>query len=142
MVFLIYGDHKPLFSDEMYQELGMVNSLEDEQGMADYLGTPYLIWANEAAKRLTGNGFTGDGPVTSPGYLMNLLFEQLEWQGPAFMQYTEEVRETIPVICTKGAYMEDGVFRQTLSAEGDAMLRQYRDLLFYLHYRPELAEEQ
>lgn len=142
MVFLVYGDHKPLFSDELYQELGMVNSLEDEQGMTDYLGTPYLIWANEAAKKLTGNDFAGEGPITSPGYLMNLLFEQLDWQGPAFMQYTEKVRHTLPVICTKGAYIENGAFCQTLSPEGDAMLRQYRDLLYYLHYRPELAEEQ
>lgn len=141
MVFLIYGDHKPLFSDEVYQELGIVNTLEDEQGMLDYLGTPYLIWANESAKQLTGNDFTGSGPMTSPGYLMNLLFDQLGWKGPAFMQYTEEIRQRLSVICTKGGYLENGVYHQTLSEEGDAVLKQYRDLLYYLHYRPELSEE-
>ncbi len=142
MVFLIYGDHKPLFSDELYNEIGITNTLEDEQGMTDYLGTPYLIWANEAAKKLTGNEFSGSGPTTSPGYLMNILFDRLGWQGPAFMQYTEEVRKTLSVICTKGGYVENGIYCQNLSSDGEAILKQYRDLLYYLHYRPELAEEQ
>ncbi len=141
MVFLIFGDHKPLFSDEVYQELGITTSMEDGQGMEDYLGTPYLIWANEAAKQLSGNEFSGNGPTTSPGYLMNLLFNQLGWEGPAFMQYTENVRQTISVICTKGGYIEDGIYCQALSAEGNTILKQYRDLLYYLHYRPELAEK-
>ena len=139
MVFLIYGDHKPLFSDEVYEELGVLNSMETEQGTVNYLGTPYLIWANQKAKEVLKDSMTGDSPLASPGYLMNILFSRLGWQGPAFMQFTNEIREHISVICTKGGYLEEGLYTQELSNRGKEYLKTYQDLLYYLHYRPELA---
>ena len=139
MVFLIYGDHKPLFEDELYEELGVVNTLENEKRMEDYLGTPYLIWANHAAKAILQNNMTGYGPLTSPGYLMNLLFNKLGWKGPAFMQFTEEIRPHLSVICTKGGYIEDGVYTQDLSEKGKELLSRYWDMQYYVRYRPELA---
>ena len=140
MVLLIYGDHKPWFGDEVYEELNLKMSMDTEQGMLDYLGTPYLIWANAAARDQLQNEFAGEGIVTSPGYLMNILFNQLGWKGPAFMQYTETVREMIPVICMRGGYLEEGKYVQELSEKGIKLLSQYQSLFYYLHYRPELAE--
>ena len=64
-----------------------------------------------AAKTILQDDMTGDGPMTSPGYLMNILFNRLGWKGPAFMQFTEEIRG------------------------------QYQDMQYYIHYRPELAEK-
>ncbi len=139
IVLMIYGDHKPWFGDEFYAEFGIPINMETEKGMVDYLGTPYLIWANDAAKKTLGNDFVGEGPMTSPGYLMNLLFGQLGWDGPAFMQFTEEVRKQISVICTKGGYLENECYTQNLDEEGNRLLKQYRDMLYYVHYRPELA---
>ena len=139
-VVLIYGDHKPWFGDAVYAELGIPITMETEQGMADYLGTPYLIWANKAAKEVLQDDMTGEGPMTSPGYLMNILFERLGWKGPAFMQFTEAIREYIPVICTKGGYVEDGVYTQDLSEDGKKLLKQYRDVQYFVRYKPELAE--
>jgi len=138
-VVLIYGDHKPWFGDPVYAELGISISMESEQGMVDYLGTPYLIWANQAAKEVLHDNMTGEGPMTSPGYLMSILFDRLGWKGPAFMQFTEEIRERIPVICTKGGYIEDGVYTQNLSEEGKEQLKQYQDVQYYVRYKPELA---
>ena len=138
-VVLIYGDHKPWFGDSVYEELGIPVSMETEQGMTDYLGTPYLIWANHAAKTVLHDELTGEGPMTSPGYLMNILFDRLGWKGPAFMQFTEEIREQIPVICTKGGYIEDDVYTQNLSDNGKALMKQYRDMQYYVRYKPELA---
>ena len=140
-VVLIYGDHKPWFGDEVYAELGIPITMETEQGMADYLGTPYLIWANQAAKTILQDDMTGDGPMTSPGYLMNILFDCLGWKGPAFMQFTEEIRGHIPVICTKGGYIEDGNYTQNLSESADKLMTQYQDMQFYIRYKPELAEQ-
>ena len=139
-VVLIYGDHKPWFGDEVYAELGITISMETEKGMEDYLGTPYLIWANHAAKELLQDDMTGEGPVTSPGYLMNLVFDRLGWKGPAYMQFTEDVRQELPVICTKGGYIEDSVYTQELSEAGAEQLKHYRDMQYYIRYRPELAE--
>jgi len=139
-VVLIYGDHKPWFGDSVYAELGIPVTMETEQGMVDYLGTPYLIWANQAAKAVLYDDMTGEGPTTSPGYLMSILFDRLGWKGPAFMQFTEELRERIPVICTKGGYIEDGVYTQNLSEKGKELLKQYQDVQYYVRYKPELAE--
>ena len=139
-VVLIYGDHKPWFGDAVYAELGIPITMENEQGMSDYLGTPYLIWANEAAKEVLQDDMAGEGPMTSPGYLMNILFDRLGWKGPAFMQFTEAIREHIPVICTKGGYVEDGVYTQDLSENGKKLLKQYRDVQYFVRYKPELAE--
>ena len=140
VVCLIYGDHKPLFADEVYLDLGISNTMATEQGMVNYLGTPYLIWANPAAKAVLENELVGTGPVTSPGYLMNVLFEQLGWTGPAFLQFTSDVMQHISLICTRGGYVEDGQYVQNLGERGEKLLKEYRDLLYYLHYRPELAE--
>ena len=139
-VVLIYGDHKPWFGDEVYAELGIPITMQDEQGMADYLGTPYLIWANQAAKTVLQDDMTGDGPMTSPGYLMNILFDRIGWKGPAYMQFTEQIRAFIPVICTKGGYIEDGVYTQNLGENGEKLMKQYQDMQYYVRYKPELAE--
>ncbi len=101
VVLLIYGDHKPWFGDSMYAELGVRIHTDNEKGMIDYLGTPYLIWANEAAKEIIENDFIGGLPMVSPGYMMNVLFDVLGWRGPQFMQYTSSVMEHLPVVCTK-----------------------------------------
>ena len=82
---------------------------------------------------------SGDAPTVSPGYLMNVLFDELSWNGPAFMQYTREVMAHIPVICNRGGYIVDGVYTQALDAQWNTSLKEYQNLLYYIHYRPELA---
>ena len=139
-VVMIYGDHKPWFGDEVYTELNIPITMETEQGMIDYLGTPYLIWANQAAKNVLHDDMTGNGPMTSPGYLLNILFERLGWKGPAYMQFTEEIRMHIPVICSKGGYIEEGAYTQSLSENGKKLMKQYQDVQYYVRYRPELAK--
>ena len=139
-VVMFYGDHKPWFGDEVYEELGMRISMETEQGMRDYLATPYVIWANAAAKALLQNDFSGIGPTVSPGYMMNILFDELGWDGPAFMSFTRKAMTNIPVICARGGYIEEDSYRRKLSETGSAMLNEYRLLQYYLHYRPELSE--
>ena len=124
----------------MYAELGIPITMENEPGMVDYLGTPYLIWANQAAKTALQDDMTGDGPMTSPGYLMNILFDRIGWKGPAYMQFTEQIRASIPVICTKGGYIEDGVYTQNLSENGEKLMKKYQDMQFFVRYKPELSE--
>ena len=139
MIVLFYGDHKPWFGDQAYEELGLHITMETQKGMEDYLSTPYVIWANPAAKQMLEVTMSGDAPTVSPGYLMNVLFDELSWNGPAFMQYTREVMAHIPVICNRGGYIVDGVYTQALNAQWNTSLKEYQNLLYYIHYRPELA---
>lgn len=140
VVVLVYGDHKPWLGDEVYEEMGLSFSMETEADMIRYLGTPYLIWANQATKEKMGVSFQGKLPTVSPGYLMNVLFDQLGWDGPAYMQITDGIMVHLPVICTRGGYIEDGKYVQKPDEKGEELLKTYDSLQYYLRYRPELAK--
>ena len=135
-VLLIYGDHPPAFASQVYDECGVSFSLDREEDFLRYFGTPYLIWANDAAKAQLGGDFTGEGPTVSPCYLMNLLFEALGWKGSAYLQYVGDKLDRLPLISTNGAYLEDGVFTASLSPEGEALLREYAWVQYYEHMLP------
>lgn len=131
-VVLVYGDHNPLFTDNaVYAEASVSFDMSSEKGFMDYYSTPYMIWANEAAKELLGNDFIGEGPVISPGYLMGVLFEQLGWKGSAYMQFTESVREKLPVIHQSEYYIDGDSFSLQLSQQGEEALRDYEYVQYY-----------
>ena len=97
----------------------------------DGYATPYLFWANDAARDVLGCDLTGDAPTISPCFLMNVLFDQLGWEGSAYMQYTDTVRARLPVIHTSGLYLVDGALTDTLSAEDQAILDEFRCVQYY-----------
>ncbi len=134
VVVLIYGDHKPWLGNDasIYHELGVSFDLTKEQGVLAYYGTDYLIWANDAAKETLSFDFTGEGPVTSSGYLMNILFNTLGWQGPAYMQFTEHVRQSIPVLTSVNLFFEDGLTHE-LSEEAHSLAEQLWIVQYYRH---------
>jgi len=82
--------------------------------------TRYLIWSNAAAKEILGydvqGEVQGEGPTVSPCYLMNLLFQQLDWDGPAFLQAMNDMMEIFPVIHTLSPehYIIDGIFTEEI----------------------------
>ena len=136
-VVLIYGDHNPAFGfTRVYNECGLAYDLKQEDDFLRYFGTPYLIWANDAARAQLGSDFTGEGPTVSPGYLMNVLFDALGWQGSAYLQYVGGVMKSLPLISTNGAFVENGVFTDTLSPAGKALLLEYRCVQFYEQHLP------
>ena len=132
-VVLIYGDHKPWFGMDAYKELGISFDLNTEKGMLDYLSTPYIIWANESAKEVLQNDFQGSGETVSPGYLMNVLFEQLNYKGPAFMQYTDSLKVHIPVISAMDCYVEEEQYCRELSQNGKTLYNDYSIVQYYLY---------
>ena len=133
VVVLLYGDHTPYFTEApVYAECGVSFDMGTEEGFFAYYGTPYLIWANDAAKEQLGTAFSGEGPTLSPGYLMNLLFERLGWEGSAFSQFTDRIRARLPVVSTNGAWVENGVFTAAPDAESRELLRSYEWAQYWL----------
>lgn len=136
-VVLIYGDHNPSFGGAaLYDACGVRFPMDTEDGFLRYYGTPYLIWANDAAKEQLDRDFTGEGPTVSPGYLMNLLFDALGWPGSAYLQYVGDMMERLPLVNVNGGYIEDGVFSNSLSPEGEALLQSFRSVQYYEHRLP------
>ena len=111
VILVLYGDHKPWLGDSnsVYYELGINIDLSQEEGFYNYYTTRYLIWANDAARSLLGDSFTGEGPSVSPMYLMGLVFDRCGWEGPGYMQLAREWQQVLPVISSAGYTVEAGV---------------------------------
>lgn len=139
VVIVLFGDHKPWLGDgsSVYAELGIdLNFGDSEEGFRNYYTTRYLIWANDAAKQALGKDFQGAGRDLGPYFLMDELFRQCGWEGPAYMQATRACSETVPVLSVAGLYLENGVLTDTLTKDAE-LVRQYRCLEYYerKHFR-------
>ena len=80
----------------------------------------------------------GEGPDLSPCFLMNELFEQCGWDGPAYMQYTDTVRARLPVCHTSGRYLADGTVTGALAGDDQELYTQFRGVQYY--YRRHFEE--
>ena len=134
MVIVLFGDHKPWLGDgnSVYETLGINLDFSTEEGFYHYYATRYLIWANDAAKDVLGNNFTGEGPDLGPYFLMNQVFRLCGWEGPAFVQATQQVMDRVPVHNTPtGLYVEQGVLTGSLTPEGQALVDDYNTMQYY-----------
>ncbi|MCR5137844.1 MAG: LTA synthase family protein [Oscillospiraceae bacterium] len=140
-VLMFYGDHKPWLGDgnSVYKELGIDLNVHDAETLLNRFSTPYVIWANPAAQTMLETEFSGSGPLISSGYLMNVLFQALGWEGNSVMRFTDRVLTSLPVINTDGFYYEDGQFTSQLSENGSLLLQQYDNLMYYISTHPELV---
>ncbi len=107
VVLVLFGDHKPWGGNgnSAYADMGLTFDLGTLQGFYDYYATPYLIWANSAAKEVLGSDFTGEGGDFSPCFLMPKVFDLCGWTGPGFMQLARQVREITPLVHERGLYL-------------------------------------
>lgn len=133
VILVLFGDHNPWLGDgnSVYHNLGINLDLSTEEGFRNYYTTRYIIWANDAAKEVLGNDFTGSGPDIGPYFLMNLVFETCGWTGPAYLQANNQIAHQVPVVHTTGRYLERGAITNSLTPEGEALVRDYLNLQYY-----------
>ena len=133
VVFVLFSDHLPWMGDGnvYYAEMGIDFSTSSEEIVRQQHTTEYLLWANNAAKKVLGNDFVGEGPTISPCYLMNILFEQCSWDGPAYMQVMDEQQKVFPVASTVGKYVVDDVFTCEIPEERKELFSQFVCLQYY-----------
>ena len=62
-VLVAFGDHKPWLGEgnSVYEMLGIDLDVSTLEGFYNYYATPYIMYANDAAKQITGNQFVGEG---------------------------------------------------------------------------------
>ena len=135
VVLVVFTDHLPWMGDGnvFYEEMGIDVDITERESFRTRFETDYLIWANDAAKKQLGNNFLGKGPTISPHYLMNLVFEQCGWEGPAYMQAMDELMQSLPVITTNEFLLVDDQLCTAgeLSAEQSEQLRNFHYLQYY-----------
>lgn len=112
IILVVFSDHLPWMGNGniFYSEMGIEFQTNTEKGFRDYYTTEYFIWANSPAKQMLKNNFQGKGPTISPCYLMNEIFKQCGWKGPAYMQAMSSLEDIFPVVTTNGGYIVDGQF--------------------------------
>ncbi len=100
LVLVFFGDHKPWMGNGggVYGAYGINIDTSTEDGFMNYYSTRYLILANDAAKEISGNSFSGEGETLSVSFLMNKVFELCGYEGNEYMQFTSEVMKESPVI--------------------------------------------
>ena len=108
VVMVLFGDHNPWLGTDnsAYNMMDINMDMGTVEGFENYYETPYIIWANEKAKRVLGKDFKGEGPVISPNHLMGELFQYIGWEGNEYMQYTNNLKEQLPV--NHEAYFKTG----------------------------------
>ena len=133
VVLVTFGDHLPWMGDgnAFYQEMGIDIDPGSDDGFLRYYSTRYLIWANDAARAVLGSDVRGEGPDISPCYLMNLVFRQLGWEGPAFLQAMDGMMDVFPVVTTNDRYVVDGALVNEIPPQREAL---FRDFLYLQQY--------
>lgn len=134
IVLVVFGDHKPWLGNgnSVYHALGVTLDQDSQEGFYNYWSTPYLIWANGAAKAALGRDVRGKGPDISPCFLMNVLFEQLGWTGDAYMQAADQCRAQLPVIHSHGVRLTaGGELTAQLPPEQKELARRFLCLSYY-----------
>ncbi|MBE7054003.1 MAG: LTA synthase family protein [Ruminococcaceae bacterium] len=127
--FVFFGDHLPYFDNQIYNEyLGYDVSCSTEESLIKKYKVPYLICANDAAKKhMKENGMelkNGEQPLISANFLSAKLVDYMGASVPKFYQFLNDVSKKINVIAPT-YYFEDGKFTSQLSEEGKKLLNDY-----------------
>ena len=133
VVVVLFGDHMPWLGNSyvVYNELGINIDLSTEEGFYNFYETPYLIWANDAAKEVLDNDFTGYGGDISPCFLMNKVFDLCSWQGNAFMKASNALYSRTGIVSAAGYFVENNILTTELSDETESIYRNYEIIEYY-----------
>lgn len=107
VVLVIFGDHKPWAGNgnSVYTELNADFDFSTLEGFSQYYATPYVIWANSAAREILGQSFRGNGKTVSPCFLMPELFDLCGWEGPGFMKLSRQLRNATPLVHSTNRFL-------------------------------------
>jgi hypothetical protein len=134
VVIVLFGDHKPWLGNSsfVYAELGIDLSRSSDESFYNYYETPYIIWANDAAKAVLAGDFAGDGGDFSPFLLMPRLFNECGWGGDEYMKACRELWETLDVVHVTGVVRENGRLISKPSEAAETALNRLLMLQYYL----------
>ncbi|MGM9521128.1 MAG: sulfatase-like hydrolase/transferase, partial [Oscillospiraceae bacterium] len=135
VVIVFFGDHMPWLGDgnSVYAELGINIDLGTEEGFYNYYSTPYIIWANDAAKAATGGSFTGDGGDMSSCFLMDRIFTECGWGRSAYMQLNHRLYELTNIVSSSSGYYNiDGQLTKDPGGDAGELIRELQFAEYYM----------
>lgn len=141
IVLILFGDHNPWLGnkDWVYDMLNVDFDHDTPVGAENYYATPYVIYANEPAKKTLGKSFKGVGNTISPMFLMNEFFEYAELKGSKYLNYLSDLKKTYSVI--NDVYtMKNNEYISTDKVLNDEELKQFKSIEYYVKNKS-LAEK-
>lgn len=130
VILVFFGDHMPALGYAP-NHIGMNMNWNTEEGFYNFYTVPYLVWANDAAKRVTGGSFSGDGGTMSACFLMDRIFTECGWGKPSYMQLQHETAQRVSIVHLNGWICADGVLTREPEGEPAELLRKMRMAEYY-----------
>ena len=133
VVLILFGDHMPSLGDKnsAYDEFGISLDLSTDEGFYNAFSTPYVIWANDAAKRVLGNDFVGEGPNIGTNFLMNEFFRLAGYTGNEYMQYTTDLMQTFECFHRIDVFLTPEGLRRELTPEQEDIYEEFKNVQYY-----------
>ena len=135
-VVLFFGDHLPYFDAELqaYKDIGYNITDDSLESLKLKHSTPYLIWANDSAKKLiTEQGGTimqGEGQEISSNYLGLELLKYINMDLPPFFNFIDKLQEKINII-SQNYYFSENNFHVDLTSELNELINAYKIWEYY-----------
>ncbi len=109
VVVVLFGDHSPRLIDGAEEILGFSAEEGSPELKRNTYATPYVIWANDAAKALFQKDFKGSLPTIDPQQMIsNVLFKYLGWHGSSYHAFLQDLGNS--VTCQKNDFWTvDGI---------------------------------
>lgn len=138
-IIILFGDHNPYISEGTrgFEELGINMDTSSDEGFDNYYKTPYVIHANDSAKKVFNKDFVGEGESMSPMFLMSYLFEYCGIKGNEYNQYLKDLREKTSII-HPSLYKNGNVYVR-LTNKTPKIVSEYQNVNYYyatnFHYK-------
>lgn len=132
VIIVMFGDHNPLLGDGNggYVQNGLNLDLGTVKGFKEYYEIPYIIWANDYAKEMYSQSFVGSGDSFSAMYFLPYLFQYLGMEGNEYMQYLNDLYETMPVL-NDYFYLVNGEWKKELNQQEQALYDSFVNTEYY-----------
>ena len=128
-IVILFGDHNP-YLENVWSEFNINMDLGTQEGLDNYYKTPYIIHANEPAKKQFDKTFVGKGEDMSPMFLMSYLFEYCGIKGSDYNQYLTELSKTTNIL-NSYIFNENGKMIRITNNNLSNKIKEYKNVNYY-----------
>ena len=112
--------------------MGIPCDLSSLEGSVNTYETPYMVWANPAAKELfAGKNLVGQGPNLDANLLMDYVFKTLGWRGDKYTAFSQDYMDRQSVM-KDNFFFENGQWTLKLSDQGEKIRKNVLNYEYYL----------
>lgn len=133
-ILILFGDHCPSMGDQAIgmSMMGIPCDLSSLEGSVNTYETPYMVWANPAAKELfAGKNLVGQGPNLDANLLMDYVFKTLGWRGDKYTAFSQDYMDRQSVM-KDNFFFENGQWTLKLSDQGEKIRKNVLNYEYYL----------